>query len=435
MKKRIFNNIVYSFIEKFASMGSQFILSILLIRLLDREDYGIIGVVIGYFVFVNFLNISIESIILRDHKQMSKNIEKYFMNFFVFNIIKIILILIVSFVIGAALVQIYENIDFIYAIISATSILIADTIVAPLLTYSTAKFNQKIVTKFTSLRLVINLILSLGLFVYPTLAFVALKDFLVSGIYIFIWLLYFKRKVNLQLIFRKANLDFKFIKSIIFEYSLWTHLTGVVTTFIYKSDVFFLSFFVSLQIIGDYNIALTAANVATIIPMIIGYQNSIAISHTENDSSANRVSNTFIRISLLIGLITLLVFIFFGKVYLGIMTGQANNDLIYSYMIPIVIGLIIVKTIASPLVAYINIKSSVKGLFLHVLLPTFILTGITYLVAAILGGALAVARSNILISIVWLVLLVKYIRITDYSFSGILISKKDVKYLLKKIKR
>ncbi len=435
MRTKLIKNILYSFVEKFLSIGTQFILSIILIRLLDREDYGIIGIVIGYFVFVNFLNISIESIILRDHKKITENINKYFLNFFVFNFIKIFLILILSFVIGVTLFQINNDMNFVFAVISTTSILIADSIIAPLMTYSTAKFNQKVVTKFTSIRILLNLLFCMGLFFYPTLSFVALKDVIVSVIYIIIWLVFFKNEVNYKLIFSKAHLDFKLVKNILLEYSLWTHFTGVVTTFIYKSDIFFLSFFVSLQVIGDYNIALTAANIATIIPMIIGYQNSIAISHADSDKSANDISNIFIKLSLLIGLITLLAFLLLGRFYLGIMTGQSNNDTIYSYMIPIVIGVIIVKTIASPLVAYVNIKCSVKDLFIHVLLPTFFLTGLTYLIAAFFGGALAVASSNILISVIWLFLLFKYIKKTNYSFRGIMFSKNDIKYLLKNIRR
>jgi len=77
MKDKIIINIIFSVIEKFFIVGSQFIISLLLIRLLPREEYGIIGIVIGYFAFIHILNASLESIILRDHKKYDHHIEKY----------------------------------------------------------------------------------------------------------------------------------------------------------------------------------------------------------------------------------------------------------------------------------------------------------------------------------------------------------------------
>lgn len=420
MRKKIIINVLYSFVEKFASIGAQFILSIIIIRLLSREDYGIIGAVVGYFVFVNFLNISIESIILRDHKKISENLKGYFSNFFIFNIIKSMLILIVSILIGLYLIKTKDNINYMYAIISYASIFISDSIVAPILVYTTANLNQKMVTKFTAIKILLNLFLSVGLLIYPSLTYLALKDIIVSSVYIFIWFFYFSITYKLSNVFNFKYFNFNFIKKTILEYSLWTHLNGVVTMFIYKSDIFFLSLFHNLKIVGDYNIALTAANVANIIPMIIAYQNSIAISHAEDNVQANYISNKFLRVSLIVGFISILVFVFGGNLYLKMITGQNDNTNIYSYMIPIVFGLIIVKTIASPLNSYINIKGSVKGLFKSVLLPTFIFTALSYFISAYMFDALTVARVNIINSLVWLILIIRYTKKHKYSFRSIL---------------
>ena len=53
MKEKIISNIIFSMIEKFFLVGSQFVVSLLLIRLLPREEYGIIGIVVGYFTFIH----------------------------------------------------------------------------------------------------------------------------------------------------------------------------------------------------------------------------------------------------------------------------------------------------------------------------------------------------------------------------------------------
>ena len=88
MRQKIISNIISSGVEKFFLIGVQFISSIILIRLLPREDYGIIGVVAGYYAFVNIINISMESIILRDHGNYDIDLPRIMHSFFIFNLAK-----------------------------------------------------------------------------------------------------------------------------------------------------------------------------------------------------------------------------------------------------------------------------------------------------------------------------------------------------------
>lgn len=429
MKNQIISNIIQSFIEKFFVIGSQLILSILLVRLLDREDYGIVGVVVGYYVFVNFVNISLEAIILRDHKEYSLNLDNYFINFFAFSVVKSICFVLLSGMIAIILVGTHDNQNFIYSIISVTVILIADSLVAPILIYTTSIFKQKVVTKIAMARAIINVILTCGLFVFPSLEYIAIKDCIVSVLYIVFWVIYAKGQINYSKVMNLSNYDYGFIKKSLLGYSLWTHLNGVVTSFIYRSDMFFLSFFTSLSAIGDYNIALNSANVANIVPMIFGYQNSVALSHAKDIEQANHITNTFIRISIYVGVLTVFGFVFLGKIYLYLMTGQSNVDVIYSYMLPIVIGLVIVKTFASPLNAYINIKGSVNSLFKSVLIPVFVVTILSYLLSSFYLGPSGVALANILVAMIWLILIIKEIKKYHYNFASVVSFSEDIQFV------
>lgn len=435
MKKQIISNIIFSMIEKFFLIGSQFIVSILLIRLLPREDYGIIGIVIGYFTFIHILNISLESIILRDHKKYDYHIEKYIYNFFLFNLFKSFLFLILAFLLSEYLVNSFENSNFIYSIFSITAIYIADAIVSPLIIYNSSKFNQKLVSKISFIRAVLNVVILLGLFYMPTLEYVFYKDLIVTVVYVSVWILITLKIFNIKDIHFVKDIDLGFIKNSFLGYSIWTHFNGVVTNFIYKSDTFFLSMFVSLVTIGNYNIAINSANVANILPMILGYQNSVALSHTKSKEEELLISNTFIRISSYIGIFTLIIFYFFGDFYLYIMTGEKVNTEIFTYMIYIVGGLIIVKSFASPLNAYINIKGSVYSLFKNVLLPIITFTFIVYFLSAKYFGAVAIAQANIIVSMLWLFLIIKEVQKYNYEFSTILNFRDDISFIKGLIKR
>jgi O-antigen/teichoic acid export membrane protein len=421
VKQKIISNIFSSGIEKIYIIAIQFITSIILIRLLPREAYGIIGIVMGYFAFINIVNISLESIILRDHKKFDDNLNYVMQNFFAFNLFKSILFSFIAIVLGLVLSSMYENSGFIYAIWSITFITIADTITAPLIIYFSSKFNQKLVTKISIFRYTLSLVLLSGLFVYPELWFIALKDFIVSFIFIIIW--FYISSDKLLFTPQLSSIDFKFIKETLFSYSLWTHLNGVVTNFIYRSDTFFLSFFVSLAIVGNYNIALNSANIANILPMIIGYQNSVAISNAKDNIQVFKISNHFILLSLLIGLVTIIGFYLLGDFYLYIITGQENNSEIFFYMMCIVTSLVIVKSFASPLNAYINIYGKVKKLFIQGMIPVLIFTCLIYFYSSFYYGSKGIALANIGVSFFWLFVIIYQASKNGYVFSTLLGNK------------
>ncbi|WP_035589106.1 lipopolysaccharide biosynthesis protein [Hippea jasoniae] len=408
MKRLIVSNIFYSLIEKFVLIGFQFITSIIIIRNLPREDYGIIGVVAGYFVFLNLLNISMESIILRDHKNYEGKEKEILSNFLIFNIIKSMIFLFFAIVLSVLLINMFEKIEFIYSIFSITTLLIAESLVAPFVIYFTAKFNQQLVTKISIAKATLNLLLTIGLFMYPTLEYILIKDIFVSFFYVSVWFYLVYKYLDFSLYYLSLKeFDFQFIKKSFFGFSLWSHLIGSVTNFIYKSDTFFLSMFVGLTTIGNYNIALNSANIANIIPGILGYQNGVALSHVKNDiKKAKRITIQFLKLSFLIGIVTLLGFYLFGNYYIYLITGEYNED-IYFYMMCIVTGLVIVKTFASPFSAYLTIIFDIKEYFVNVILKISIFSTIIYLIGAMLEGTNGVAIGNIIIGIMFFMLTLK----------------------------
>jgi O-antigen/teichoic acid export membrane protein len=415
MRQKIISNIISSGVEKVFLIGVQLIASIILIRLLPRDDYGIIGVVAGYYAFVNVINISMESIILRDHGKYDDDLPRFMQSFFVFNLAKSVFFLLIAMVLSLFLSSIYARHDFVYAIFSISFILIADSMTAPLVIFAASKFNQKLVTKISLIRAGLNLVFLGGLFIVPTLAFIALKDLIVSLVFIVIWFVVADKYLSVSFSFRQKG-DWSFIRDSFVSYSLWTHLNGVVTNVIYRSDTFFLSLFAGLTIVGNYNIALNSGNIANILPMIIGYQNSVALSHAKEKEQIFKISNAFIRLSLLIGLFTLIGFLVAGHWYLWLITGDRNCDEIFFYMMCIVTGLVIVKSIASPLVAFLNIHGSVDKLVIRVTIPILFISLPIYFCGAYLYQAKGLALSNIIIAFCWLILVIIEVKRNGYCY-------------------
>ena len=436
MKEKIVSNIAYSLIEKGGLIVASFLTSILLIRYLPREEYGIIGIVGGYFTFAQFFNLALENIILRDHKDYGEKLPTVIYSFSVFNIAKCLLLSVFALVLCFLLPGFYNNSQFIFGIISATMVLMTDALISPLIVLASARFEQKLVTKLNLVRLSLGLSLLLGLIFFPSLKYVLVKDVLVSFVTLTIWFHLSKRylgKSPLGLSW-KNHFDIKLIKETFWGYSLWVHLVGVVTNFMYKADAFFLSFFVSLVAVGDYTIALTSANVANILPSILGYQNAVALSHFKEKYDRERVTHSFLRFNFYLALVSLLAFIIFGKVYLWVMTGSWGQDHIYFYLCFIVSGLLLAKTIVSPLVAFINICGDVRSLFWRVNVPIFFISSFSYFFASYFWGAKGVAVSNLSNAIFWCVLVLIELRRYQFSFRGLLSWKEDFAKLYRMIK-
>jgi len=417
--KKIVKNILFSGIEQFILIISQFISSIIIIRNLPREDYGILGVIAGYYVFFNFFNITAESIILRDHEKFKNNIINVLRNFSAFSILKTGLIFILSLILAFLLFFFYHKIEVFYAVGISFFVLSGQALVSPFVIYYSAKYNQKLVTKITSLKTFIRLIALCGLFYYNNLYYYFLVELMVNIIYCFFWYMkaYSKLGLNFFTIFCFNKVDWKFIKSSIAGYSIWIHLNGVVTNFVYRSDTIFLSFFTGLAEIGNYNISLNSANIANIIPSILGYQNSVALSNISTNEEIEKTTNGFLKVSFYIGVFTFIGFVIFGVPFLNLITGQKDVSGMFYYMLLIVLSLIIIKTISSPFVALINIKGNVKEFFFRVSLPLFLFVIITYTLGAYKFGVLGVAFANVINAIFWLLLVIKEFKKYNYKIS------------------
>lgn len=415
MRKKIISNIISSGVEKIFILGVQFLASLLLIRILPRDQYGIIGVVSGYYAFLSIANISIEAIMLRDHNRFDNDINGVMHDFMIFNILKSCLFFILSFLLILLLTDIYQTSDFIYAILSTTFILTADNLTAPLAIYSASKFNQQLVTKLSVVRAFVNLALMAGVYFFPTLLYIMVKDIAVSAVFVLSWYYIAKKKMSLGISLKRQT-DWSFLWNCFHTYSLWTHLNNVVTNVIYRSDTFFLSLFATLTVVGNYNVALNTANIANIAPMILGYQNSIALSNVNSKGDIFRISNSFLKVSIAIGVVTLIGFLIAGQYLIRIITGKFSDE-IYFYMICIVSSVVIVKSVASPLVAYLNIHGSVKDIVTRITLPLLGFTLAIYYTAARQFQAMGLAYANIIIAVVWLCLVLKEAKRFDYQFN------------------
>lgn len=426
MIKKFINNIYSSGIEQFIVLLSQFVSGVIIIRTLPREEYGLLGIAAGYFVFLQVLNISAESIILRDHKLYETEIEKRLKFFISFSYIKFLLFVVITCVLGGYLTYALNSYNVFLALGISLVVMSSQFLTSPFVLYQSSKLNHSTVTKITSIKVLTRLVLLIGLFYNGSLAYYFIVELFTAIFFVFIWYYNFAKRIEIGIwrLITPTLPTFGEIKEVIFGYSLWVHLTSVISNFVYRSDTFFLSFFVGLTEIGNYNIVLNTANLVGIFPSMLGAQNSIALSNVESDREIESITKNFIKVSLYITIFTFIGICAFGYLYLDLIT---NDDItfMYSHLLLISLSLLIIKALGSPILALINIKGDVKSFFRNVALPLFITVVITYLISAYLWGLLGIAIANLFNSLIWIVLIVREARKLPYSTNIQLKPKQD----------
>jgi O-antigen/teichoic acid export membrane protein len=403
MKNKLVNNIFFSFLEKTFQITSGFLTSFFIIRLLEREKFGVIGIVAGFYALINIFNFSYESIIIRDHKKMKEDEIGHFLAFSTF---KMLVLLVLSTLLAIYLKMNFSNSDFYYAVGSIFLVFSIDFLSAPIVLIATSKFRHDLVSLVSFVRYFFNVAILLGLFYFPTLEFIFLKDLIVFLVVFISWAIVLKvsLKIKTNVVREFFKFDLSKFKSNVTNYSLWTHLISCVTFFIYRADTLFLSLFTPVKVIGNYNVALSCGNFANIAPSILGFQNTVAISNLEKKEDVERVSSSFARMSIISSFLMFLGLMFTGELLLRIITGEENVEEIFFFTKCIVFGLLLVKSLASPMVSVIQMKGDVKSLFYRVNIPVFIVTALSYYFTARIYGARGVALANIFNSAVWIIL-------------------------------
>ena len=401
MIKKVLGTLSFSIIDKLINVAGQLISFTIITRALGADIYALFGIVSSFFVFFNFFNIAIENSIFKEYKEYDGT--EILSDFLYFSIFKILLLIVFysSFYIFSK-AKYGEDIKFV--ILSFIFLQIAEILTSVTSVYMATQLEQARLAFMSSVKFILILLSSPILFIHPSVEVLAIRDFFVLIIYITIFLITqpIFRKILLGL-FTKRNFK-KTVKMYwekIRSIALWVHLNGVVTFFIYKSDVFILSIHEqSTEILGHYAMAVTFANFANIIPMIMNNHNIIVLSKCKTKEETKKVDRLFVILYFIVILTTIVGFTITGDYLIQLVSGiRAEN--VKTWTLIIIISLLIMKGLSGIYMSKIFLYGSLRNMFVFVSLPVFILTIFTYYFASLHYSATGLAYSNILVGLIW----------------------------------
>lgn len=422
----------YSFLQQMQMFIFGTIINIIVINILPREEYGLIGLAAGYYVILTWFAISPANILSQRYQGLREQYGDYLSKIYTFTYLTIISLLII----GVALSIVVFNVThsyyatIIFLAYSATQLVMLLSNLAQYLLK--LEFKQQIITRLTGVIRSSEILLLLLLFLFPHAYVVIAVTMLVA----ITETILFTKQLNKLEPFQKIapirptlNTIWEHIKS----YSLWHHLGTNLIRYMYEIDTVFLGLWASLTVVGNYSIAMKIANFTFIIPSLLQSNASILFTRLESVEKQNRALSLLLKYSAIISLLQLGLFLLFGKLYIGLHT-KSDLDVINIYAVLIVIGTTVLNT-ARPLISYINAYSSMRSFFLYSVLPAAIFTSIVYPISAYRYGAIGLSVGNIMCYAFWLLTMIVYMRRTPFRFSLILLDHEEKQLLSKFINR
>ncbi|MBL7160308.1 MAG: oligosaccharide flippase family protein [Candidatus Aenigmarchaeota archaeon] len=406
LQGKLFRLASYSVVDIAALKILSGVIFIILARLLPRADIGIIGLVAGYLTLFRFLSITPESILFRDFPKIKNQLNEYLSAFIVFWAIRTALILalggvfayIMSFYYGGTVLPLYLFGAVVVLCLGYFQSIVKET--------HYVNFMQKAVTKINVVLMIIQLSLVSLLFFEPNILLYLGILLFVNISSVFVWYFILKKNFNFSFIITKDT--FNKIKHSIMDFSLWQNMSGSITYLIYNIDTLILGFFVSLEVIGNYTIALTIANFFFIVPQIIQKSFTVGFSNIENKLIINKALSVFLRYALFFSVLQLVLFVFFGNILVSIFTAT-HVEIIFWYSLIIIAGISIFN-VFRPLNSLIAVKTSFRKAFFLVYLPSGIASIIVYITFTSMFGAIGTAWGNIVAYSFFTLFLLVYVK-------------------------
>lgn len=429
LKEQLARQTVWSlantFFSTFFGVASFFLLS----HLLPREEIAIMGITAGFLALLAPLVVSPDVALFRNYAGFRKDPSRFSSAIFLFWAIRTAVLMSIILVAGYLLYAKQDFFLFLY-LVGAGIVFNMGLLQASIQEFFFVEFKQEHVFKLNAAYHLIFLALLSLVYLNRSLWVYLVIWIILASLFTLVWVRKFYRTFHYRLSLQLTSLV-KTIRELLSQVVIWSHLTASVMNLIYRADVFFLSFFTTAFVTGNYTIALMFSTLFAFTPQILQKMCIVGLTRTSGKENDQRLVSTFMKYSIAVGLAQVLFYYFLGSPILALITPE-NHAEIFSLGLYITIAVNLFNVVR-PLHAYCFSRADLKQFFLSVFLPSGAAGVCLYAWGSSTGNALLLAQANILVyGILSLLLLVFSIQNLSYRFTFEWVSREE-RGLLKKI--
>lgn len=412
---KIKNALGYSALESIGSRVFDFAILWVVLNTLPEADIAKFGLATASIFFFNLVFYAPETALLRNQKVWigEGKLDKYLSAFVSFASIKLLIHFALVWLIA---VFSNEGAWLIYAVIfSAITQQIQLAEIARI--YMRMELLQRQVAKFELFNKLALFVLCLFLFKVASLEFYFLIYFVWSFSVSVIWLSQLNKHANLKLLGVKTTA--KMIWSASAGFSFWSHVSGVLTYYIYNANILYLSTFkVSPSDIALYTTISKVANLFFVIPMF--FQSFVPVILSNSGAECDRRFKKLLLGNAALSFAQFLFFLVLGWWLAPIFGVKDENKAWDFYYLGLIIsGGVLALNITRPLSTYLLIKTSPVKVMQLVFIPTAISATIMYAAGSryfgIVGCAIGSGLAYSLMAIMLITLYINHKRVTATS--------------------
>lgn len=364
----------------------------ILIRLLTNAEMGIIGLAAGYVGVLGFIAIAPEAIFLRDFTRMKGKLNEYLTSFFLFGLARGLLVMLGGIAIAYWLMQSQSSDAGGYFLI-ALGAFVLNLLTGPFREAFYAQYRQARIVWVDLTITILSLILIVFVYFTPHVLVYGALQFAVALLGVLWWI--FQARTHMGFRFTSFKGWFRKAWESLSSFSIWNHFTSSALRMVYQADIIILSFFIGLNDLGDYTIALTIANVFFVFPQLIQKVTSLSFSSYGVAKDIRLGLGLSFKYNLLFCLAQFGLFLVFGHLLVAFF-GPENPENVLTYAFYLVLG-VTIFSIFRPWVALLVVHYDPRKLFIRLFAAFGVVAFIVYYVGAVYGGAIGVAQSNVLL--------------------------------------
>ncbi|MFV1884725.1 MAG: hypothetical protein ACMZ7B_09575 [Balneola sp.] len=390
-----FKNIIY---ERLIVLITNILYALLILKTLNEEAISIYGYAAAVVSVISFLNVPFENIFfIREYD------NTHFSNLINLTLIKYLMIFSVGIL---TYMLVGEEIILLFGILIYTLRLAGEGLSNLFIILFSKQNKHNIVKSIRVKASILKVLLLIFLLRSPellTLLYIEMFFYL-SLNFALVWTFNNQFYFKYQLLF-----NFKPLINELKNYSVWTHLNGVISNYIYKSDPIFLKNVSGLSNISSYVIPLSLANYANLLPMYSSYNFTLLLGKFKGHTTTNYYINTSLGLNYILFAFTLVAYIVFSPIVLKFLIQTELFDP-YIYLFLITLGVLIIRAGGGAYYSIINSRNLVKDYTKMVILPMLIISTILYGISAYLYQFYGVASANVINSLIWVYLTYTFIK-------------------------
>lgn len=371
---------------------------ILLVRVLEQEEIGAIGVANAYLVLIQFLDVKPVVVLLRDYPKIAGDLIERNLRltaFLVFWIGQVAVMLAFALALRVLALEDFGVGALPFLFLALTVDLIALTFQDFVKTVLYADFQQGVATAAGLVLGFLRLACLLALFWRPELAvyaWILIGTSLANGA---VWLAVFRRRLQFRPVFSRRIPGL--LRDSLSDYGFWNHGQTVAIKTLLLVDTLVLSQVAPLRDIANYTVALSFTSVFFFsIPWQLSRSLQVVLSHQDDDPKRFRVIHGFLKINALVSLAQLVGVLVLGRWLVRLLFGSEVDADVLRFVLIIGVGATIMN-FGWPLVGVINSFCSLRRAFLTTFLPAALLGVLVYTAAGVLAGAEGLAYSSIVV--------------------------------------